>query len=149
MAKYDIHFQPVMPPESASGYKIFTFGFISPLKVRGPQALVNRWLKTFMTPKGTDPLHLSYGTEFGSLPGSNIGDFSMLQDLVVMAIDDANEQVRTQESRMYLDADESLATASFGWLVPYVGGDGFSVGIVISNMAGRTLPLKLTLAATR
>jgi hypothetical protein len=149
MPRYDIHFQPVMPTEAAYGYKIFTFGFTAPLSIRGPQALVNRWAKTFMTPKGSDPLHSSYGTEFGNLPGSNVTDFSMLQDIVVMAIDDANDQVRAQEAKNRVDPDESLDTATLGWITPEAGGDGFQVGILISNLAGVALPLKLTLAATR
>lgn len=150
MPRYDIHFQPVTPASEAYGYKIFTFGFVNTLGVRGPQALVNRWSKTFMTPKGSDLLHPSYGTEFGNLPGSNISDdFAMLQDIIVMAIEDANDQVRQQETSGFLDADESLAAAELGWLTPVVGGDGFSVGIVISNQLGKALPLKLSLAATR
>jgi hypothetical protein len=150
MPRYDIHFQPVMPTEDAQGYKIFTFGFTRTLGIRGPQALVNRWAKTFMTPKGSDLLHPSYGTEFGSLPGSNISnDFSMLQDVVVMAIEDASDQVRQQETRAAIPADEALSSAELSWIRPTAGGDGFDVGIIINNKAGRVLPLKLTLAATR
>jgi hypothetical protein len=52
----DIHFQPV-PASEVTGNKVFTFGFVSALKVSGLQALVNRWVKTFMTPLGSDPLH--------------------------------------------------------------------------------------------
>lgn len=152
MPRYDIHFQPVMPPEDQFGYKVFTFGFKAALGISGAQALVNRWTKTFITPKGSDLLHPSYGTEFGNLPGSNIlGDFGMLQDVVVMAIEDANEQVHAQESEygIILDDNEMLDSAAFGWLSPTAGKDGFHVGIIINNMAGQSLPFKLTLAATR
>lgn len=151
MYKLDVHFQPVMPPGSSYGFKVFTFGYRSALEVYGPQALVNRWVKTFMTPKGSDLLHPQFGTEFGNLPGSNIlRDFTMLQDIVVMSIDDANTQVHDQEKGIYyLNDDELLDSAEFGWIMPSSGGDGFHVGIVINNMAGTPLPLKLTLGATR
>lgn len=150
MARYDIHFQPVVPVGDIYGYKAFTFGFTAALGVRGPQALVNRWAKTFMTPKGSDLLHPSYGTQFGSLYGSNVlGDFSSLQDVVVMAIDDANEQVTKQDASGTMNADEALANAALGWLTPAASGDGFDVGIVITNKANQPITLRLALMSTR
>jgi hypothetical protein len=150
MPRYDIHFQPIMPPEDQYGFKSFTFGFVASLKIRGPQSLVNRWVKTFMTPKGSDLLHPSYGTDFGSLAGSNIvNDFSTLQDTVIMSIDDASDQVRRQDEAETLDDDESLESAELGSFVPEPGGDGFNVWVVINNKAGQNLPTKLTLMASR
>lgn len=147
---YDIHFQPVTPVEDIQGFKLFTFGFTAALGVQGPQSLVNRWAKTFMTPKGTDLLHPSYGTQFGRLYGSNIlGDYSSLQDTVIMAIDDANEQVWRQDADNDMPAEEALAEASFGWLTPSAAGDGFDLGVVINNKAGQALTIKLALMATR
>ena len=148
--RYDVHFQPVMPTSAGTGFKVFTFGFTAALKVRGSQSLVNRWAMTFMTPKGSDLLHPSYGTEFGSLAGSNlVSDYSTLQDIVVMAIDDANDQVRKQGEMTTLSNNELLDAAVFNRLIPTASGDGFDVWIVINNRAGESLPLKLTLAATR
>ena len=150
MPRYDIHFQPVTPVDDIYGYKAFTFGFTAALGVRGPQALVNRWAKTFITPKGSDLLHPSYGTQFGNLYGSNVlGDFSSLQDVVIMAIDDANEQVTAQDASGIMDADESLSNATLGWLTPLSSGDGFDVGVVITNKANQNLTLRLALMATR
>ena len=149
MPRYDIHFQPVTPASDIVGYKMFTFGFTAALGVRGPQALVNRWAKTFITPKGSDLLHNSYGTQFGNLYGSNISDFSSLQDIVTMAIDDVNEQVVAQDAAGTMNADESLANAALGWLTLLPEGDGFDVGIVITNKANKQLTLRLALMATR
>jgi hypothetical protein len=149
MPRYDIHFQPVTPASDIVGYKMFTFGFTAALGVRGPQALVNRWAKTFVTPKGSDLLHPSYGTQFGNMFGSNIEDFSSLQDIVIMAIDDANEQVVAQDASGLMDADESLANATLGWLTLLPEGDGFDVGVVITNKANKNLTLRLALMATR
>jgi len=147
---HDIHFQPIMPPEDQHGFKSFTFGFTAALKINGPQALVNRWVKTFMTPKGSDLLHPDYGTDFGNLAGSNIvNDFTTLQDTVIMAIDDANDQVRRQDESAVLDSSEALDSATLGQFIPITGGDGFNLWVVINNKAGQNLPLKLTLMATR
>lgn len=149
MPRYDIHFQPVTPVADIVGYKMFTFGFTAALGVRGPQALVNRWAKTFTTPKGSDLLHPAYGTQFGDMFGSNIEDFSSLQDIVIMAIDDANEQVAAQDASGMMNADESLANATLGWLTPLPDGDGFDIGVILTNKANQNLTLRLALMATR
>jgi len=150
MPRYDIHFQPVMPPEDQRGFKSFTFGFTSALRVRGTQSLVNRWVKTFYTPKGSDLLHPGYGTDFGSLAGSNIvNDFSTLQDTVIMAIDDASEQVRRQDEAESLDDDESLESAELGSFVPTSSRDGFDFWVVLTNRLGTSLQVKLTTLASR
>jgi hypothetical protein len=137
-----------MPSEDISGYKTFTFGFTAALKIRGPQALVNRWAKTFMTPKGSDLLHPDYGTEFGDLAGSNIvSDYTELQDTAIMSIDDASDQVREQDAVGLLDANESLESAELVKFVPLQ--DGFELWVLLVNKAQQSLPLKLTLMATR
>lgn len=137
-----------MPSEDIYGYKTFTFGFTAALKIRGPQALVNRWAKTFMTPKGSDLLHPDYGTEFGDLAGSNIvSDYTELQDTAIMSIDDASDQVRDQDATGLLDANESLESAELVKFVPLQ--DGFELWVLLVNKAQQSLPLKLTLMATR
>lgn len=150
MPRYDVHFQPVMPSEDIHGYKTFTFGFTAALKVRGPQALVNRWVKTFMTPKGSDYIHPTYGTEFGSLAGSNIvSDFSVLQDTVIMSIDDANDQVRHQDNQNLVNSDEALESAVMHTFRATPEQDGFELWVMLTNKARQSLPVKLTLMATR
>lgn len=137
-----------MPSEDIFGYKTFTFGFTAALKIRGPQSLVNRWAKTFMTPKGSDLLHPDYGTEFGDLAGSNVvSDYTALQDNAIMSIDDASDQVREQDAVSLLDANESLESAELIKFVPLQ--DGFELWVLLVNKAQQSLPLKLTLLATR
>jgi hypothetical protein len=145
----DIHFQPV-PASEVRGWKIFTFGFIAALKVSGIQALVNRWIKTFLTPLGSDLLHPDNGTDFSNLIGGNFGSQSdNLQDLVVIAIDETNEQIKKQDIAGFFSADESLSDAQLKAYVPTSAGDGFEIWVEIHNVAGTVITTKLMELATR
>jgi len=147
MSRYDMHFQPV-PADEVRGYKCFEFGYQSALKVRGPQALVNRWVKTLMTPLGSDPLYPSEGTSFGNLVGANVGSVNVnLQDLINIAFQEANEQVREQDLEGYFSDDERLQSAELMEFEETA--DGFVVWVLIKNVAGDALPVPLTTLATR
>lgn len=149
MAGYDIHFQPV-PEAAVRNARPFEFGFKAALKVRGIQALINRWVKTFMTPKGSDPLYPEYGTIFGSLVGANIGDdFETIQDVVSLAISDANTQVSEQDVEGDFGDDEILENASLFRLVTAATNDGIEVWVLIENRSGEQLSVLLTELSTR
>lgn len=147
MSKYDIHFQPV-PANETYGFKCFEFGFAAALKVRGLQALVNRWVKTLMTPLGSDPMDTEYGTAFGNLIGTNLSSLSTdVRDLVVMSIEDANDQVREQDLQGYFPDDERLQSAD---LLDFIeGASGFSVWVLIKNVAGDSLAVPVAALTTR
>lgn len=147
MPGYDIHFQPV-PSSQVHGYKTFTFGFKAALKVKGPQSLVNRWVKTLMTLKGSDPLAPSYGTAFPNLVGANISDVtSEVKDVLVLSMDDASAQVRQQDIAGLYSDDERLQSAILYDFTPTE--DGFAVWVEIRNMAGQILTVHLMDLATR
>ena len=147
MATYDIHVQPLLAEEVAS-LKCVTFGFTAALKVRGPQALVNRWMRTIMTPRGSDPLYPTRGTSFPSLIGQNIDGVTMdIQDVVNGAVEDANEQVQEQDIEGLYPENESLATAT---VTQYLESDnGFEVWVTIKNLAGQAIPVRLATLGTR
>ena len=142
MAQYDVYFQPV-PEGEVHGFRCFEFGFAAALKVRGLLALRNRWLKVFMTPKGSDLLDTEYGTAFGNLPGANItGVTSDLQDLTNEAVLDATEQVKAQDIEGRFELDEQLLSAT---MLQYTESeDGIQLWVEIRNKAGESLA---TLAA--
>ena len=145
MPGYDIHFQQV-PQADVAGYKLFTFGFTASLKIQGPQALVNRWLKTFFTPKGSDLLSPSTGTLLASCIGGNVtGD---LEDLVATAIDDTSEQVKVQDLLGEYPTNECLKSAT---LIQYTSptSDSFEVWIRLKNQAGESITIRLSDYATR
>lgn len=75
---------------------LFTLG-ATPREVQGLQALVNRWLKTFLTPKGSHPWRRDEGTEFYRLIGGSVATLRGCEALVVEAVDDANDQVLAQD----------------------------------------------------
>jgi hypothetical protein len=111
MANYDIHFQ-LVAKEKQIGGKFFSFGFKSAIGVAGPQKLINRWLKTFLTPKGSDPYDLSIGTNFYNLIGSNISTFQDIKDALALAVEDCNDQIRKSDRRRLAVDNERLQTAT-------------------------------------
>ncbi len=147
MSGYDIHFQPV-PPGEVWGFKCFEFGFKAALKVKGPQALVNRWVKTILTPLGSDPLYPERGTTLGSLIGGNVSSVSVdLHGLIEIIIEDANEQVREQDLEGFFADDERLQSAE---LMEFEeSADGLVMWVLIKNVAGDALPLHLMTLSTR
>lgn len=148
MAGYDIHFQPV-PEQDVSGYRVFTFGFKAALKVKGPQALVNRWAKTFMTPKGSDPLDVTVGTTFAQLVGANVSLHATkeIQDVAIFAVGDANDQVKRQDIEGLYPADESLLSAVISDFA--ATSDGVQLWVEIKTVSGDTLKVKLITLADR
>ena len=145
----DIHFQPT-PAEDTYGNKVFTFGFVSSLKVWGLQALVNRWAKTFMTPVGSDPLHQEEGTSFAALLGVNINQENPeIEDAVVLAIDDTNEQLAEQESGGGYPENESLGYAKLTEIAYDPTSSSVSIWVEISNKLNESMTLKLVELADR
>ena len=141
MSGYDIHFQPV-PASETRGYKCFEFGYQAAMKVKGPQALVNRWAKTLLTPLGSDPLYPEEGTNFGGLVGGNIRGTSInIEDLVAIAFQEASDQVQEQDLEGQYPEDEQLQSAEL--LDFEESADGFVVWVLIKNVAGDELTLPL------
>lgn len=139
MARYDIHFQLV--PEAEQPYsagKVFTFGFTSAVGVRGPQKLVNRWLKCLLTAKGSDPLRPNYGTGYSDLFGSNVSRYQDFLDAVALAVNDCNGQLQAIDRAQFPPDDERLASATIASIVPR-GSDGYDVYVYIRNVAGAVL----------
>jgi hypothetical protein len=147
MAGYDIHFQPV-PKADVRGFKIFTFGFSAALKVKGPQALVNRWAKTYLTPKGSDPLDLDSGTSFASIIGGNITKITQdLYDLAQFSLQDANAQVKEQDIAGLFPDNESLSMATITNFVETA--DGIELWVEIQTVSGEVLTVRLIDLADR
>lgn len=97
MPLYDIHLQLKDPSEQAYGAN-FTFGFRSSIKIEGKYKLANRWLKCFLTPKGSHPLRRQEGTEFAYLIGGNIVDIGAMESSIMQYIDDACDQLRSSDA---------------------------------------------------
>lgn len=136
---YDMHFQlvPAAEQESANG-RVFTFGFASAVGVKGPQKLINRWLKCLLTLKGTDVLDSTYGTGFAALLGSNISDQQDFIDAATLFINDCTEQIIAFDQAQFPPTDERLASASISSVVAR-DGEGFDLYVTLKNVAGTVL----------
>lgn len=149
MALYDFYFQS-KDPDTLEGFKFFTTGFKRTLAVRGPWKLTLRWMRLFMTPKGSDPLRLDYGTDFTKLIGSNIISTQDLRDVILLAIDDCNSQLEQiqRESSIQPDSDEVFKSAVLTKF-ELVNKDRFDAWVTISNVEGTEIVAPLPSLATR
>jgi hypothetical protein len=147
MATYDIHYQ-ILPLAEQTSERVYGFGFVSAVGVRGPQKLINRWVKCFMTPQGSDLFEPAYGTGFPDLIGSNIQSTSDIIDVVSLAIQDCNEQIRRFETTNLTPIDERLGAATILRILED-GDDGFQLWIGITNAAGLQTPVLLPSTSTR
>lgn len=145
--RYDVHFQ-ILPEAEQSSERVFGFGFVSAVGVRGPQKLINRWLKCLMTPQGSDPFDRTYGTGFPNLIGSNIQDVADALDATALFIQDCNEQIRAFDKANFTPADERLQSATILKIVE-LGADGFEIWVGITNAAGQQTPVVLPSTSTR
>lgn len=141
MAKYDIHIQPV-PADEVVANKCYTFGYAAALKVSGFQSLINRWAKTLLTPRGSNPLDREQGTSFTNLQGANVGNITTgVRDLVALEIEEANEQVRQQDIEGFRPDNERLQS---GELIRFeVNGMGFDVWVRLANVAGESAAFRV------
>lgn len=144
---YDIYFQGVAEKD-VNSIRFFTFGFNRSIAVRGVQKLILLWLKCLMTPKGSDPTNISAGTDFPNLIGSNISSMADVRDVVLLAIDDCNTQIKAIQRVTLPDEDETLASASLTKFQA-LGEDGFEAWVDIKNIKGTVLTIDLPSMATR
>lgn len=145
--RFDIHYQ-ILPEEQQLSARVFGFGFVSAVGVRGPQKLINRWLKCFMTPQGSDPFDRTYGTGFPYLIGSNIQSTANVIDIVTLAIQDCSTQIRAFETTNLMSADERLGSVSILQILED-GAAGFQIWLGITNAAGLQTPVVLPSTSTR
>lgn len=140
-SKYDVHFQLLPGLQQTSG-KLFSFGYKAAIGVAGPQKLINRWMKVFLTPKGSDPFDRNSGTGFSALLGSNITNRRDVVDAIVLALEDCNAQIRAMDRRSMPPEDERLKAAVLT-SVEDAGNSGFEIYISVSNAAGLTVAVPL------
>lgn len=133
--KFDIHFGALPVDEQKTTFKFVGFGEVS-VGVKGIQYLVNAFAKCMLTPRGSDPVDLDYGTDFTGLIGSNISP-SDARDITVIAIDQCVEQLsRFQSTDDTLTATERIRNAELIRFVEDASAPGFSAYVQIRNQAG-------------
>jgi hypothetical protein len=139
---YDINIQ-IVPASNYTGMAFYSFGQTRSLGVRGIQKLVNIFAKFLLTPIGTDPLDLTYGTNLTSLIGSNVvlADAKEILDIAVDATTAAVQGFQTGQSSV--PDDERLASASVTDYIVVESAPGFAAQILIRNVSGQQLQLVL------
>jgi hypothetical protein len=145
MPRYDLHFESLSAEEQGFSSKIFTmdtpaFGVFG---TKGPQWLINMWLKILFTRQGSDPTNLSRGTSFTNLIGSTVSP-SDAEDIVRLCVDEASNQLRAiQQNDTELTARERLASAKLIRYVEDNEGPGFKAYVEILNEAGERLKVNI------
>jgi len=112
VSTFDIHFQLRAATDQRDA--LFTFFYASARGVRGFQKTVNQWVKCLLTRRGSDVTAKSYGTALPDIIGSNISSAEELNEFLVIAVQEATEQLRRAQ---FLDAantpdEERLASAA-------------------------------------
>ncbi len=142
MPRYDVHIQ-IVPEASYSGMKFYSFGQKRSLGVRGIQKLVNEYAKYLLTPIGTDPTDLSYGTEITNLIGSNV-TAPDAKEVLLLSVDKATAAIQTyQSAALNVPDDERLASATVTDVITFPDGTGIAAQIFIQNVVGQGLPFLL------
>jgi len=146
--RFDVHIQALPAAEQRDTFKFMSFGYVGSVGVKGFQMLINIWLKCFLTPRGSDPFDLNYGTPFTSLVASNVTPQDA-RDVVILAIDQCNAQVVAfQKADTTLTATERLASGVLTNFVIDNSGPGFSATVELKNQAGERLAFNLPIYAT-
>jgi hypothetical protein len=145
MPRYDLHFESLSEEEQGFSSKIFTmdtpaFGAFG---TKGPQWLINMWLKILFTRQGSDPTNLERGTSFTNLIGSTVSPADA-EDIVRLCIDTATDQLRAiQQNDTELTARERLASAKMLRYTVDTTGPGFDTYVEILNEAGERLKVNI------
>jgi hypothetical protein len=145
MARYDLHLRLLDPTAQAHGAN-FALPFDEVYAVSGKQKLANRWLMTFMTPKGSHPLRRTYGTEFPFLiGGNNVAEGSLLEPVVMEHVEDCNAQLRAVDRRSpWLTAEERLRSATLAKFIQ-LDATRYEFWIDLYNEAGTNLRILIPL----
>ncbi len=142
MPAYDVNIQ-IVPADRYTGMGFYSFGQKRSLGVRGIQKLINMCAKYLLTPIGSDPLDLTYGTYLTSLIGSNV-ILSDAQEILDIAVDKTVTAIQGwQAGQASVPDDERLATMTVTDYIEIPEGPGFAAQILITNVANQRLQLVL------
>mgnify|MGYP000054676947 FL=1 len=138
---YDIHIQ-LAPAGQYNNQTFFSFGFKRTIGVRGIQKLLNIFTKYLLTPVGSDPMDLQYGTDLPNLIGSNV-NLVDAQDILTLAVNKAAVYIQTAQQARDIPSTERLASASVTKYIPVPSLPGFAAQVYVRNAASQGLNLIL------
>lgn len=139
--KYDVHIQ-LDPDAMQHGGGFYGFGAVRSLGVRGPQKLLNIFAKYLLTPVGSDPTDLDYGTEMPNLIGSNV-DVYDAREVLELSVAKAVAAIQGYQTSVEVPDEERLATATVTDYIVIPEGPGFSAQIYIENVLNQGITVLL------
>jgi hypothetical protein len=137
---FDIHYEAASTPK---GLRIITFGaYPTVLGVEGAQKMVNRFVKCFLTPRGSDVSDLDYGTQLAGVIGGTV-DFSMVYAYAVAAVNDTTQKIQEYDTLSELPDDERLAGAGIEEVQVRSADRSVTLRLRLTNVAGSSVAFLL------
>jgi hypothetical protein len=137
----DIHIQ-LVPEAVTSGGGFYGFGAVRSLKVSGIQKLVNMFAKFLLTPVGSDPLDLTYGTDFPNLLGSNV-DVYDAKEVLELSVAKTVQAIQNNQASTEVPDGERLSTATVTDYIVIPEAPGFSAQVYIENTLNQGITVLL------
>lgn len=131
MPTYDVHITATSDPS----LKPMSFGYKAAVSVTGAMKVINRWIKCFLTPKGSDHSDYNYGTGFTSILGGNVADVQDLLDQVSGFLDDCNTQMRAMDRRNLPVPDEQFGSATITKVLQIDAAD-YAIWVTVKSATG-------------
>lgn len=136
---YDIHIQ--LNPNNTN-LQLYSFGFKRTVGVKGIQKLVNIFAKYLLTPVGSDPLDLQYGTDLVALAGSNTDPVDA-QDILTLAVNKTVNYIHGIQQTADIPSTERLYSGTVTKYLVFTDISGFAAQILIRNVSNQGLNLIL------
>jgi phage baseplate assembly protein W len=139
---FDVNIQ-IVSAQNYTGFSFYSFGQTRSLGVRGINKLVNEVAKFLLTPVGSDPLNLNYGTQLTNLLGANV-TLADSQEVLQLAVQQTQEALQSyQAAETAVPSDEQLASISVTAFVLIPQAPGIAAQILITNVANQSLQIIL------
>lgn len=141
MPRFDVHIQ-LVPEAATTGAGFYGFGAVRSIGVRGVQKLVNAFAKHLLTPVGSDPLDLTYGTDLPNLLGSNV-DVHDAKEVLELSVAKTVQALQSYQASAEIPDDERLSTATVTDYIVIPEAPGFSAQIYIENILNQGITVLL------
>jgi hypothetical protein len=140
---FDVHIEGV-PVAQVKSTRCVTFGsYGRVLGVKGVQKMVDRFLKCFMTPLGTDISDPSYGTILATsfLGNVNSGD---VYSIALQSVTTAQQKMQEYDSLGNAEDDERLASAQIDDITVDQSGGAIQITLRLTNVAGTVVKTQMS-----
>lgn len=146
---FDMHIEGI-PDNLVHGSKGLWFGnYPLHVGVKGIQKMVDRFMKCFLTPLGSDLTDKNYGTLVAASFGNNIGGRATLKQLVALSVQQAEATLRRYDAEYAVPDEERLSSATMESIEITAAGDGFDVYVRLKNVSGTNVIVLISDAFAR